>query len=442
MAQPATLFSFGVTNFKSYEEATLSLRPLTLLIGANASGKSNLLEALRLLSWMATGGRLDQLPRATPDDGIAFRGRLADFARTGTSQFGLNVGFWKWLIHDFESSLFDFSTRIETHKSAARIQAEQIKNGARTVPLYELKNPASGVRHDVDIAYDNFRKGGKKPIIPGTDQQLLFTQLRTPASFNSAQSQRLIPSICGALATVLQQVLFLDPDPRRMRAYVHAEDRRLSEDGSTLSGVLFNLCKTPSVKSHVLDFIRDLPEQDILDIGFVETPRGEVMVALEESFAGKKRMVEAPLLSDGTLRVLSVAAAVLSAVPGSLVVIEEIDNGVHPGRAGQLLENIQKIAKQRELKVLLTSHNPAMLDALPEEAVPDVACCYRDPKTGVSKLVRLADLPSYPELIAQGTIGRLMTQGILDRMLKRPTDATARRERGLKWLKQWEAAAT
>ena len=50
--------SFTVSGFKSYQDAKLPLAPLTLLIGANASGKSNLIEAIRLLSWLARGQRL------------------------------------------------------------------------------------------------------------------------------------------------------------------------------------------------------------------------------------------------------------------------------------------------------------------------------------------------------------------------------------------------
>jgi len=50
-------------NFKSYKSATLPLAPLTLLIGANASGKSNALEAIRILSWLAEGRRTDDIGR-------------------------------------------------------------------------------------------------------------------------------------------------------------------------------------------------------------------------------------------------------------------------------------------------------------------------------------------------------------------------------------------
>ena len=47
--------SFTIKNFKSFREATLPLAPLTVLIGANASGKSNAVEAMQLLSWLASG---------------------------------------------------------------------------------------------------------------------------------------------------------------------------------------------------------------------------------------------------------------------------------------------------------------------------------------------------------------------------------------------------
>ena len=150
---------------------------------------------------------------------------------------------------------------------------------------------------------------------------------------------------------------------------------------------------------------------------------------------------DATLLSDGTLRVLAIAAAVLSAPGGSIVVIEEIDNGVHPSRAGQTLSRLSRIAEERGLRVLISSHNPALLDALPDDAVPNVVFCYRGPKTGTSRLVRLADIPDYPELIAQGAVGHLLTRGILDRFVKLHPGSEERKRRARSWLKELEAQA-
>jgi len=46
---------FSLANFKSFAAADLPLAELTVLVGANASGKSNLIEGLQLLSWLARG---------------------------------------------------------------------------------------------------------------------------------------------------------------------------------------------------------------------------------------------------------------------------------------------------------------------------------------------------------------------------------------------------
>jgi recombinational DNA repair ATPase RecF len=65
-------------NFKSYQEATLSLASTTFLIGPNASGKSNALEAIRLLSWLAKGSRLDDIERNIQGGNAVVRGQAID----------------------------------------------------------------------------------------------------------------------------------------------------------------------------------------------------------------------------------------------------------------------------------------------------------------------------------------------------------------------------
>jgi predicted ATPase len=243
-----------------------------------------------------------------------------------------------------------------------------------------------------------------------------------------------IPKAARRVADALTSILFLDPNPRQMRGYSFVQETRLQGDGSSVSSVLYHICQRADGKAQVLDFIRSLPEQDIRDVTFLETPRHEVMVRLEESFGRKSAQREAALLSDGTLRVLAVVTALLSVTEGSTVVIEEIDNGVHPSRAERLLENILKVANERQLKVLLTTHNPALLDALPTRLIPDIVACFRDPVTGGSRLTKLEDLPLYPEMAAQGPVGRLLTKGVVDRYLKSSQTEEERAKRGLAWL--------
>jgi len=53
----AMLTEFTLANFKSYSTSRLPLAPLTVLIGANAAGKSNVLEGLRFLSLLSNNAK-------------------------------------------------------------------------------------------------------------------------------------------------------------------------------------------------------------------------------------------------------------------------------------------------------------------------------------------------------------------------------------------------
>lgn len=429
------LTRFRFKNFKSFHDAELMLSPLTVLIGANASGKSNAIEGLQLLSWLAEGRRLGDLYSSIREQELSLRGSLPRLSyNPGNGAVG---SFLLGCSFDLASRRsLEFQLELGASRDGLRIEGECLTPEDSEVPHYWVVEQAPSFGSDIKVAYNNFARGGRKPQISCVDFQAVFTQLLTPARFGArhSRSQRSIPSACQALQQRLSSILFLDPSPRRMREYSFKTDRQLKGDGSNLSAVLHDLIVNQGQKRQVLGFVRSLPEQDIADIEFVDTPREEVMVALRESFGDRRRIFEAAALSDGTLRVLAVAAALLAVKEGSLVVIEEIDNGVHPSRAKELLARIQQIIDQRGLRVLVTTHNPALLDALPDSAIPNAVACYRDPEDGSSRLIRLEDLDTYPELVAQGPLGHVVTEGILDRLLKSRESRGERIRRNLDWL--------
>ncbi len=434
--------AFQLGRFKSFGEAAeLPLHDLTVLVGANASGKSNAVEALRLLSWLARGRRLGDLLASEQEREQSARGTVTDWPHDGNQFFdlGCRVGLAQgpvWL-----------ELRVRVGDPPRIVQEELTGPPGSTVPAYRLVEPARRGSHDCTVEYNNFARGGRKPRIFCSDQTALFTQLTTPARFQHGhkRAQAEVPRLAEQIRSLLEGILFLDPVPARMRGYAFLEDRTLRGDGGNLSAVLRAVCSDARVKREVLEFVRSLPEGELTDLEFKEGPRNDVILAAHERF-GTRDSVErlASLLSDGTLRVLAVAAALISAPRGSLVVIEEIDNGVHPSRAAALVERIQATARRRGLRVLLTTHNPALLDAVPDGSIPHVVFCYRDPEDGDSRLVRLSDLPDYPRLVAQGPLGGLVTSGLLDRCAKEPTTPARRKEalRDLVSLLRGEPAAS
>lgn len=425
---------FTVKNFKSFREATLGLRPLTVLIGANASGKTNLLEALQLLSWMASGRQLGQILSAIRDQELGLRGTLPQWTWNGNADpidFSCDIG-------PRYSMTLDLAV---DEPLGPRISSETLWRDGNDIPLYtaSVRNQDA---HTLAIEYNNFARGGKKPVIEGSALQPVFTQLTTGARFAAKhqQSQTLIPQSAGAVTEALQKIIFLDPSPRVMRGYSHALDLGLRADGANISSVLHHLSKGDE-RDEMLHFVQALPEQDIAQIGFLETPRGEVMVQLEETFGGHARWREAAVLSDGTLRALAIAAALLSVEPGSTVVIEEVDNGIHPPRVGRILELMRATAERRKLRVLVTTHNPALLDAIPDREIQHVVACYRDPDQGDSRLVMLGKLAQFPELVARGSLGELVVRGILERTLRNPESEEQRKQSALRWLDELEREA-
>ena len=70
---------------------------------------------------------------------------------------------------------------------------------------------------------------------------------------------------------------------------------------------------------------------------------------------------------------------------------------------------IKEEARRRRIRTLATTHSPAMLSALGPDDHEGVIVCRRDPETAVTELVRLTDVPRYPEALAAGSLGDAVT---------------------------------
>ena len=423
------LTQFHLCNFKSYREQSLPLAPLTLLIGANASGKSNAIEAFRFLCWLAQGQKLDVLTHEVQSSEQIVRGGVRDLGHAGSEVFTLGCSTnddWDY-----------FSVELSLRDDELHISGETITSPSENFPLYRIEQQSKGLTNNINVAYNNFAQGGKKPQVSCTDQIAVLNQLASSALFRVGhkKAQRIIPVVTEQFIKLLGNTLFLDPVPVLMRNSSYP-GRRLQGDCSNLSGVLFTLCLDENTKAAIVAFVRNLPEQDIQDINFQKGDRDTRLLELVEGFGGAERRWSADLLSDGTLRVLAIAAALLSAPEGSTVVIEEVDNGVHPSRARALLSTMREQANRRQVRLLLSTHNPALMDALPDEALGDVVFCYRDPATGDSRLVQLSTLDDYAGLIFQGPLGGLVTRGVVDRFVKSPITPEQKKQKAMAWLEE------
>ena len=431
-------FSITIKNFKSYKEATLPLAPLTLLIGANASGKSNAIEAFRFLSWVAGGERLSTLKNRVNDSDKIIRGNVSDLPFRETEQFVLS-----------------FSANSSNYESIFNIRFNEIYFGFEIIET-ENKNfiftfddvADDGIYVSQESLSNNFAIDDNKTIfsIKNSDFSDVFNLSKELLSFflkedSSPCKIKKIYNDINFLKSLILNAYFFDFVPSQMR-YESLSEKDLRSNGQNLAGVLHYLCEKDGYasdnKTKLLNLIKSLPEQNIIDIKFYVDHRERVEFALIENFANTPKEFPMDLLSDGTLKVLAIATALLSVSTGSTLVIEEIDNSIHPSRAHDILSLMRQYAEERGLKLLLSTHNPALMNAVPDEALADVIFCYRDPQQGDSRLVRLGDLDDYVGLVVQGSLGDLVTRGIIERFVKHPKTKEEKKRQALDWLKQMQ----
>lgn len=445
--------SITIKNFKSYQEATLPLAPLTLLIGANASGKSNAIEAFRFLSWVAGGERLSTLKNRVNDSDKIIRGTVNDLVFSKKNKFSFSFSHRKNtsfdmvfsisentlnLIAEFfqfeENTLFFYRRKLLDNELVTNIDLEKLVRLDSLLVGHEnfLLQQYSNSGYALNIKEDDFS------VLSTQVEHNLFWQQLEELNFSLFKTFKLENSF---IKKTLSESFFFDFVPAQMRSESLSE-KELRQNGQNLAGVLHYLCEksdhASQNKTKLLALIKSLPEQNIIDIKFYIDHRDRVEFALVENFGDTPKEFPMDLLSDGTLKVLAIATALLSVPIGSTLVIEEIDNSIHPSRANDILSLMRQYAEERDLKLLLSTHNPALMDAIPDEALADVVFCYRDPKQGDSRLVRLGDLDDFVGLVVQGSLGDLVTQGVVERFVKHPTTDEAYKEKALAWLEAFE----
>lgn len=409
-----------LSSFKSFRDARVRLSDLTLLIGRNGSGKSNALDALEVLSRLATGedvrdvldgGRRDMGPVRGGVEGCAPRGKTS-FAigctvSTGTQRTSLDV---------------DVQVSPQVQLLSERL-CGQTPNGWRELLKTSPPDPERG---DLEATWWNGRRG-PNPTVMFRSSRLLTAQVPTRIPATTAAG-RLVHRGAEQVLEALGEVFHLDPVPHLMRQYVQERDIVLRRTAENLSAALRHL-KTIDRDSfaELLQLLRALPEHEIRDLAIERSNLGDVMLATKERQEGHNVTIPARLVSDGMLRFLAIATALLTgtdrgrpgaggeAKGGRTLVIEELENGLHPTQAALLLELLVRQGRERSVRTVATTHSPALLSALAGKDHDGVVVCDREPKTGLSRLRPLPELPGYASAMAGGPLGDVVTKGLLDR---------------------------
>jgi predicted ATPase len=413
-------------DFKSFVDEEVSLAPLTLLVGANASGKSNFLDAIQFLHANSFDLDLEQIlngeQRASPNAWRGLRGGAPEAARLGASRFTVESS-WSTRLLELDVRDISPSQRPSERPPQGMVIDFTHRMTCRTVPQ-PLLEQESLINKEGQVTSETGAVRGDRievPIPPPLFGDSVRPETRLLSAHRSAhlwmnQAARsgeiILPSF--GLVTAFTHIEFLNIQPAAMRDYGR-RGAPLGMDGSNVSGVLAQLCDEPEAKRSFVDWLAEFCAPEIMDLDFVEIKElGDVMAMFIEK-GGRRISVRS--LSDGTLRFLGLLLALRTAEPGSVILMEEVDTGLHPTRIRLLLEYLETVTRTREIQVIATTHSPVILQWLSPEALRSTLVFGRVPEHEGTLVRRLGDLPHFDEVVQHKGIDELFATGWMEMAL-------------------------
>ena len=341
---------------------------------------------------------------------------------------------------------------------APRIAQEHLHVAGREAAVFEvIPSGDETLSADNRVRYDNHARGGTKPEDVVAADRSVLSQYPRFARRNKKLSETL--GLIDAVLNSLSPPAVFDPIPKLMRGYERDTEIRLSRNGFNVSPVLAHLHrrepfvarnpKTGKVErdldtgglklvykdqkataQRILNKIAQLPDEPFKGFDFIRTKTRDVMFGFTVN--GDDKPTTARVLSDGTLRALAVLTALETSRPKQRIVVEEFDNGVHPSRVHVLTEALFECSARNNLRSLVTTHNPATLNALTSEQLDSVLLVTQTMKNHQAQLIPLRELPGYIEFIEQGCLGDLITRRVYEQHLQEGYEDKRSRE-----MEQW-----
>lgn len=364
----------AIQGYKSLRDVEVSLEPLTVVIGPNAAGKSNLLDAIGLLSRTAEG-----------DLQSAFTGHRGEPLQSFT--FGEH-GFEGLLRR--EQATFSIQADIELSDATVRhvnrtiTEAREGQEPARALVREKLLRYSldvqlrikSGVLQVVDESLHALNrnlevKQSRSPFLSAEERQqrgrrlsLRLERQSHPFEYELGMDRTVVslppyaphhPHL-AALRHELSswRTYYLEPEAMRQDAPLRVVER-LPQDGSDLAA-FYNTMKqehapTFEAMNHTLRTV--LPGIERVDVASI-TDTGRLRLYIVE----RGVRFEASALSEGTLRILALIGITNSPVTASVIGYEEPENGVHPTRLTWIASLFEESALSGGTQFIMNTHSP------------------------------------------------------------------------------------
>ncbi len=408
-----------IKRFKNFKEAELILGYLTLLVGTNASGKSNIRDAFRFLHGISRNYSFAEIfGEKWIEGGVlqwrGIRGGTREATFQSAKTFALEASFCLQKETSASEAIYYIEVDLGTNNQAPSLMTERLTIAGQEDNLFEAESVAEQGQRGLILKILN-RPVTNRPI-PFTPYRPIVSQLAELATDVLIDEKAFVSgnSIKGMAKATLQafsSMRFLDLSPNAMRLPSLPGQTILGDRGENLSSVLQKICEKPESKQALLQWVQELTPMDAMDFEFPADFTGKILLTLIEENGQKTSAISA---SDGTLRFLAMIAALLGPERAHFYFFEELDNGIHPTRLHLLLQLIERQVSQEKIQIVATTHSPQLLRLLSSQSLEYASLTYRLSNQPNAQIKRIVDIPEAQRVINEQDLARLHESGWLE----------------------------
>ena len=405
--------SIAISNFKSFKSVNLhKLGRLNVLIGSNASGKTNFIQAFRFLRDIARHGLLNA---------VSLQGG-AEYLRNTNLPLGepcaIRIGYdpdlsltrvvanrtfsIRSLYADYAFS-FQFPNGDDLHITEDRLTArldifEKTADEPRHISSGEaiLSNDRGRIRFELKLPPDSpVQANDIMPPFLQADRLEEKTLLMEAPVF----------ALVHRFHNPFDRIAIYDFDPRRPRHSAPITGKAdLEEDGSNLAIAIKRILENKESKRKFGNLLKDiLPFID--DIGTEKIDKS-IFFKIRDRYSGDAYLPSS-FISDGTLNIIALIVALYFEKKG-IMMIEEPERSIHPHLVGKVVSMMKEVAEHRQ--IFLTTHHP---DIVRLADLENIWFSSRDPN-GFSTICRPLDQEA-TRILLKNELGieDLFTQNLL-----------------------------
>ena len=370
-----------LSNFKTFDEMYIELNMFNVLIGANASGKSNFIHALEFIKDIAESG-LDSA--ISLQGGIEYTRNVKisssknliieiNFNSEPNSRVLLEEGGSKKSL-GISISEIKYILTIEFFKENKRYKSfrEYFELKCDFLEVHKNKEGKLGETSKLEsgkiiITNISGETTYKVEGIENNDELKNLSEKFAPMKFRMKEKSQMpsrllielpITPLLFDLTFFLRNISIYDIDPKLAKAATPIVGKtNLNTDGGNLAIILNNILNDKKKESTFSVLIKDL--LPFIDrVAVKDTGDKSLITNLTETYY-KKKYLPAYLLSDGTI---NITALVIALYFGSdPIIIEEPERNIHPYLISKIIGMMKDVSERQKKQVIVTTHNPEVV---------------------------------------------------------------------------------